>query len=151
MRSPTHSLGGATLYVAACVLLPVPASAVAGGAIIAALAAPLPDLDNLGTWSRHVRYSRRKHPVRYWLTRFGLWSPGPKHPFKRAISWVLTRLGTHRRGPAHSLLGGVLAAAAAAWPAAWLTWFPLWIPAGVLAGCWSHLLLDLANERPVRL
>lgn len=142
MRGRTHSLGGALAALSTCLLIRPAPVIVAGMTVTAFVAAPWPDLDNLGTWSRRVKLGRG--PVaRHIIIR--------KHPFKRAASWIVTRWGSHRRGPAHSLAGGVIAAGAWAAPAAILTWWPLWLPAGVLIGWWSHLFLDLLNDRPVAL
>ncbi len=142
MRGTTHSAGGALAALGVCLLAQPPAVFVAGMTVTAIVAAPWPDIDNLGTWSRRVKLGRG--PVARHITV-------RRHPLKRVASWVVTRWGSHRKSPTHSLLGGLIAAGAWAAPVAFWPGFPLWVAAGVLAGWWSHLALDLVNERPIRL
>lgn len=150
MKHSTHLLGGAASWVAVCALARAPAGVAGTGALIAAAASPWPDLDNLGTWSkrkrRQIGLKRGRHgryKLRLQLFRWRL------HPLRWRISRALSVLGTHRRGPAHSLLGTGLFAALFVLP--WIpdpAW-PAWVALAVLCGLWSHLALDLANERPV--
>ncbi len=142
MRAPTHSLGGLTAALGICLLIRPGGAATAIMAGAAFAAAPWPDLDNLGTWSARRKLGRGFLAKRIIVRR---------HPAKRAASWIVCRFGSHRRGPLHSLAGGVIAAGAWAVPAAFLPWWPLAWPAGVLIGWWSHLALDLANQQPIAL
>lgn len=127
MRGPTHSLGAVAGWLAGSALLHPTPAAIVLGSVAAGLAAPWPDIDNLGAWRRSG------------------------HPVKRRVSWAVSLLGSHRRGPTHSLIGGLTVAACLTVPLAWWPAWPLWLPLAVLTGWWSHLLLDLANKRPLRL
>lgn len=108
---------------------------VAGG-VAAALAAPLPDLDNVGAWAaRHkgafgVRW--RKHPVRY------------------RLALLLAAFGQHRQGPAHSLLVAPLLGLALVAPVGRWPWWPWWLGVAVSVAVVSHILIDLLNKRPVK-
>ena len=147
MKAGTHIAGGTvawslTVHAAAALGASMTGVFIAGGMAVAGFAAPWNDLDNLGAWSRRKRLGRT-WPAKTIVIR--------AHPFKRWASWIVTRWGSHRKSPTHSLLGCAGFALCAAAPAAWWPGWPVWLPLPVLAGLWSHLALDLLTERPLRL
>lgn len=147
MRAATHQLGGVTAWAGLCAVARPAAAVVIGGCLIAGVTAPLPDSDNLGTWARR----RRKRKRRRGQFRVQVLPNRKAHPARWLLARFLTEFGTHRRGPCHSLTGGVMFAALWCLPAAWNPVWPLWTALAALTGWWSHLALDLANEDPVML
>lgn len=142
MRAATHCAGAVLAALGVSLAVRPGAASVLGMAGMAFLSAPWPDLDNLGTWSRRRKLGKGPLARQFTVRR---------HPAKRVASWVVTRFGSHRRGPFHSLVGGLIAAGAWAVPAAFWPAWPLAWPAGVLIGWWSHLALDLTNRQPIAL
>lgn len=156
MNHSTHVLGGATAWLGVCALAtPGPLPLLAGTAV-AALAAPWCDIDNLGAWRRRrkrgiYRTTRRRRghrPRSRYRLQLIRWR---KHPIRSRVAWLVSLLGEHRQGPCHSLLCLPLPGLAALIPILWIAAWPLWIPLAVMAGLASHILLDLANKKPVRL
>ena len=136
MMRTTHIAGGFTAGTAACIPLPAMHGATAVlFAAVAAVAAPWPDLDNFGTWSR---------------TRPGVFFDWHIHPVKYRISRALAPLGRHREGPAHSLAGAAAAGAVLTTPMMAWAWWPWWAGLAAFVGLVSHLLLDLMTLSPVR-
>jgi membrane-bound metal-dependent hydrolase YbcI (DUF457 family) len=137
MDGLTHSAFGAACWLGGAYLARAGHVAEAAGAVAAAVAAPWCDIDNVGAWGSRrkgalgVRW--RKHPVRY------------------RVALAVSVFGKHRQGPAHSLLVAPLLGVLAALPHARWAWWPLWAGAAISTGLASHILLDLANKRPVRL
>jgi LexA-binding, inner membrane-associated putative hydrolase len=148
MMAPTHRLGAAAGWLGGCLLANPGHVATFCGALLAAISGPQCDLDNLATWSRvRTRYSRKRQPVRYWLTRMG--ARFRKHPVKYRIALFLSVFGRHRLGPSHSviiaaLVGLFLTAPWTQWPA-----WPWWVGPAIALGLASHIGLDLMNRSPV--
>jgi hypothetical protein len=133
----------------AALVLGAPAPVAVGGATLAAVAAPQCDLDNLGAWSRVTKSPKRKEkPVRWALSKVGVATH--RHPVRYRIALILTAFAPHRQGPAHSVITAAVAGVLLTLPMlAWPVW-PWWTGAAAATGLISHIVLDLANEDPVR-
>jgi hypothetical protein len=156
VRGETHTAFAADSWLAFTLAWPHPSAlAIVGGAALAGAAAPWCDLDLPAAWGGARRYSRRRAPVRSFLSRYGLYPRFRAHPVKYRVSQAVALAGhRHRDGAAHSLV--VAAALGLAGAAALLLspapWSYLWWAAPALAlGLASHPVLDLGNTYPVRL
>jgi hypothetical protein len=147
----THIAGGAAAWLGPCAVIhPAPAT-IAGGAVIAGVCAPWCDIDNLGAWAKRTKRGlrrRRRAGKTIWQLNLIRWRA---HPIRGRLSALIALAGPHRQGPCHSLLTALCAGAGLAWaPALWWAGWPAWAGAALAAGLCSHILLDLANEKPVR-
>jgi membrane-bound metal-dependent hydrolase YbcI (DUF457 family) len=149
MNGPTHMAFGAACWLGGCLVLHAPSIPAITGAILAALAAPQCDLDNLGAWSKMSKPRRKDHPIRWTAAKLGV--PTRKHPIRYRIALALAEFGPHRQGPAHSLITVGLVGVLLALPVLAVSWWPWTVGAAVACGLVSHIVLDLANDKPVRI